>query len=96
MSRREYSIFLVVNDIQINKVIIDLHYEQKHGASINDKIILDLVETLNEQKHLYEVQKAPFNYFTTDKIILNGNMYKLIWLLENNKNYIGIINAYRR
>lgn len=27
---------------------------------------------------------------------LNGMKYRLIWLLENNEIYIGVINAFRR
>lgn len=46
MTRREYSISLTVNGRQINKVIIDPHYELKHSSSINDDVILDLVKLL--------------------------------------------------
>ncbi|MFN8369573.1 MAG: hypothetical protein U0T83_02985 [Bacteriovoracaceae bacterium] len=47
MSRREYEIDITINDILINKLIIDLHYTKKHAESINDQIILDLVKALD-------------------------------------------------
>lgn len=43
-----------------------------------------------------DVEYPPFNYFSQDQIGLNGKFYKLIWLLEENESYIGVINAYRR
>jgi hypothetical protein len=36
MSRREYSISIVVNGQRITKVIIDPHYEEKHAETITD------------------------------------------------------------
>ena len=39
MSRREYKTALVINDVIIDKVIIDSHYEEKHAESINDEIM---------------------------------------------------------
>jgi hypothetical protein len=96
MSRREYNISIVVNEKQINKVIIDPHFEQKHAESITDEIILSLVESLDGKKFFPEEVEPPFSYFTADKIELNGKLYKLIWLLEDDQIYIGIVNAYRR
>ena len=49
MKRREFDISIVVNHIRITKVIIDPHYEEKHAKSITDKIILELVKTLDGQ-----------------------------------------------
>jgi hypothetical protein len=41
-------------------------------------------------------ESPPFFYFSTDKIELNGKFYKLVWLLEEDQIYIGVVNAYRR
>lgn len=96
MSRREYNISIVVNDKRISKVIIDPHFETKHAASITDEVILDLVKTLDGEKFFPDQVKPPYAYFTTDKMKLNGKLYKLVWLLEDDQIYIGIVNAYRR
>lgn len=96
MSRREYKAALVINNVVIDKVIIDSHYEEKHAESINDEIILELVKTLNGKLFEPEDIKTPYSYFVTDKIKYSGKLYKLIWLLEENEIYIGVINAYRR
>lgn len=94
MSRREYDVDLYINGILVNKVIVDPHYEEKHSESINDDIILSLVNTLHGEYEPDDV-KGPYSYFVTDKITLDGKSYKLIWLLEENQIYIGVINAYR-
>jgi hypothetical protein len=77
-------------------VIIDPHYEEKHTESINDKIILDLVKTLDGKFFEPDDEKTPYSYFVTDKIRVNDKLYKLVWLLEDHEIYIGVINAYRR
>lgn len=96
MSRREYAINITVNEILITKVIIDPHYEAKHGESVNDEIIVNLVRTLDGQTFEPDDEKPPYSYFVTDNILLNEKAYKLIWLLEDHEIYIGVINAYRR
>ena len=96
MKRREYSVSIVVNHIRITKVIIDPHYEEKHAASISDELILELVKTLDGQIVDPDDVVPPYSYFKTDGIELNGRRYKLIWLLEDDHIYIGVVNAYRR
>ncbi len=96
MKRREYSLDLTVNRKRITKVVVDPHYEEKHSSSIDDEIILRLVQMLDGKFVEPDVEDPPFNYFSQDQIGLNGKFYKLIWLLEENESYIGVINAYRR
>ena len=96
MVRRDYDIKITVNDINITKVIIDPHYEENHGESISDEIIIDLVKTLDGEYYEPDDVKAPFNYFVKDGINLNGKLFRLIWLLEDHEIYIGVVNAYRR
>lgn len=96
MKRREYDISIVFNEKKIKKLIIDPHYELKHAESISDVVIISLVETLDGRVLPPEDIKPPYAYFSLDRIELNGKRYKLVWVLENDQIYIGIINAYRR
>ncbi len=96
MKRRIYEIDLKINNIPIKRVIIDPHYEIRHSESINDELIIDLAKTLNGKMFEAETIKEPFSYFVIDQILHRGKFYKLIWLLEEEQQYIGIINAYRR
>ena len=76
--------------------MIDPHYELKHADSISDELIVELVKKLDGLEQEADDEDPPFSYFTSDKIELNGKFYKLIWLLEDNQIYIGVVNAYRR
>ena len=94
--KRVYDLSLVINDRQITQVVIDSHYEIKHSETMNDDLILDLVCLLNNRNFEPEKIAGDFQYFKADPIILNGLSYRLIWVLEKNKIYVGVINAFRR
>lgn len=94
--RRDYKISITVNSRAVTRVVIDPHYELKHGESVDDEIILNLVQLLDGKTFTPEVEREGFQYFKTDPLELNGVIYRLIWLLEKNEIYIGVINAFRR
>jgi len=84
------------NGRAITKVVIDPHYELKHSGSVNDAVILDLVRMLAGASFEPESEIGGFQYFVTDNLVLNEKRYRLIWLLEERKLYIGVVNAHRR
>jgi hypothetical protein len=96
MKRREYGIDILVNRRRITKVIIDTHYEKKHSATVDDQIILKLVQALDGEIIEPDAEDPPYSYFSQDRIELDGKFYKLIWLLEDDELYVGVVNAYRR
>ena len=96
MRCREYDISITVNDVKINKVIIDPHYELKHAESITDELIIELVKKLDGIEIEPQEIDEPFAYYVRDQLKYQGKMYKLIWLMEDHQIYIGIVNAYRR
>ena len=94
--RRDYKISITVNSRAITRVVIDPHYELKHGDSVDDEVILSLVQMLDGKIFAPEAENDGFQYFKTDPLTLNGVNYRLIWLLEENEIYIGVVNAFRR
>ncbi len=94
--RRDYKISITVNSRAVTRVIIDPHYELKHGDSVDDEVILSLVQMLDGKTFAPEAENDGFQYFKTDPLTLNGVNYRLIWLLEENEIYIGVVNAFRR
>ena len=95
MSRRTYKIApITVNEEVYTEVVIDSHYELKHLDHINDELILSLVILLDGAEQLPEDTKGPFNYYATI-IELENKAYRLVWLLEDGKLYIGVINSFR-
>jgi hypothetical protein len=96
MTRREYPVRLNINGRHIAKVIIDPHYELKHSSSVSDKVILELVEQLSGNRFDPEAETGKFQYFVSDNLILGRKRFRLVWLLEEDELYIGVVNAYRR
>lgn len=95
MSRRIYKIApITVNEEIYTEVVIDSHYELKHSDHINDELIISLVLLLDGAEQLPEDAKEPFNYYTTI-IEFKNKTYRLVWLLEDGKLYIGVVNAFR-
>lgn len=96
MTRRKIPIEpIVVNRVKVTSVIIDPHYEDKHGEHINDELIIRLIKKLDNRIEVPEAKDDDgFSYFVT-LIELEKKQYRLIWLLEEGEIYIGVINAYR-
>ncbi len=94
--KRTYPISITVNGRSIHKVVIDPHYEAKHKESMSDQIILELVGLLDGKTFLPEDEDDGFQYFKTEPLILRGLSYRLVWLLEVDEIYIGVVNAFRR
>ena len=97
MSRRVYPLKLNINGRNLDKVVIDPHYEEKHSKVITDEIILALVKQLNGKTFRpTDVDEEGFQYFANDHMELNHKFYKLIWLLHEKELFVGIVNTYRR
>ena len=96
MTRREYSTDITVNSRRISKAIIDPHYELKHGDTIDDSIVPKLVSQLSGKSFEPESESGSFQYFVADGLEIEKKKYRLIWLLEKEQIYIGVVNVYRR
>ena len=95
MERRQYPIDkIVVNQKEITRVIIDSHYEIKHGNYIDDSLILALVAMLDNRNEIPEAISNEFEYFST-LLTHMKKQYRLVWLMENDSIFIGVVNAYR-
>jgi hypothetical protein len=93
-TRREYAIKpLTINSRNITKLIVDDHVD-KHSDHINDELIKRLIKTLDNERFEPVKEVDGFQYFAS-AIKDNNKWYKLIWLLEENLLYIGVITAFR-
>jgi len=96
MDRSEFDIEPIqVNRLTISKVIIDSHYKKKHADYMTEQLILSLVKSLHGRIEVPEtVDEDGYSYFAT---LLNhkNKQYRLVWLIEDNAIYIGVLNAYR-
>jgi len=94
MERRAFKINpIIINGRSIEEIIIDSHVD-KHSDHISDELITDLVNELVYTEHIPETIKENFQYFVSE-ISHNQKIYKMVWLLENHKFYVGVITAFR-
>lgn len=92
--RREYDIKpLTINKLTITRLVIDNHLD-KHSNHINDELVKILIRALDGQRFEPENESNGFKYFAS-RIKENDKWYKLVWLLENNSLYIGVITVFR-
>jgi hypothetical protein len=96
VNRRTYPVHIMVNGHKIKTVVIDPHYEIKHSATITDELILQLVAQLDGGDFSPESVVKNFEYHMTDNLVVRGKKYRLIWLIEKEQLFVGVINAYRR
>lgn len=93
---RVYTMLLNLNEITFTEVWIDPHHELKHKDSIDDELILELVKIVNfEDLKLSRTGDESFLYYESN-LVLNDKLYRLILTIPPDKNYLGVVNAYRR
>jgi hypothetical protein len=92
--KREYEIKpLMVNNRVVSKLIIDSHVD-KHADHIDDDLIKLVVRCLDGEVYLPIDENDGFTYFATN-LKHEENWYKLVWLLEGDDLYIGVITVYK-
>lgn len=42
------------------------------------------------------IDKDGFKYFKTEPMFYNGKPYRLVWLIDPDETYIGVVNCFRR
>lgn len=92
--RVSYSIELRINGLLIDEVIIDQHYTKKH-FDVNDWIILELLKNMNHKSSDLKSIQGNYSYYVVDPVFHNKKPYRVIFLLEKDCSYIGVINAFR-
>lgn len=92
---RIYEIPVIFNEEHFNEVWIDPHYEEKHGDSMNDELILNLLARVSGKPWASQMESRGFRFFEVD-LDFNNKLYRLIIVIPPNGSYLGIRNAYRR
>jgi hypothetical protein len=92
---RVYEIPVVFNEERFSEVWIDPHYEEKHGDTINDELILSLLARLSGKAWATQMESKGFYFFEVD-LGLRGKFYRLILVVPPDGSYLGVRNVYRR
>ena len=92
---RVYKVQLVFDRKHFDELWIDPHYENKHGESITDELILTLIQKLGERAVEPNAEGGGFRYYVIE-ITYRQKLYRLILVRPANDSYVGVRNAYRR
>ncbi|MBI3793669.1 MAG: hypothetical protein HY280_02945 [Nitrospinae bacterium] len=94
MDRPEYLLKLTINERRIIRVVIDQHYKGKHPY-LDDQMILEMLKGLDGQNFPFEEIHGDFSYFKAEPVFFDGKPYRLILLLSETDNFLGVVNAFR-
>lgn len=94
MGRNVYRMTLMFNECLLLKVVIDQHYKESH-PEMSDDLILELVKELNGLKLDFEERRGDFFYFKREPLYLRDKPYRLVFVIQLGKDYLGVINAFR-
>lgn len=94
---RHHKLSIYVNGTWFHDILIDEHVFERHGESITESLVLQLVSQLHEQRFVYEdIDEKGFQYFVNNELKLPGYLYRLVWFLPPDKDYLGVRTAFRR
>lgn len=93
---RRYDIRVWLNGIYFTELLIDPHYEEKHMSSINDELIIKLVEKINFRSVESNIKKSTGYTFYELDVIYSEKLYRLILTMPYDHSFLGVRNAYRR
>jgi hypothetical protein len=95
--KREYVTQDVINGRKFRRIVIDSHYEKRHGDTMTDTVIVDLLRALQEARQVPEATTEDgFEIFVTEPVFRKGKPYRLVWTTHPDENCVGVINAFRR
>lgn len=94
-ARNEYQLKITINGKKLNRVIIDQHYKAKHSATVDDRMILALIKTLNNEIFPVDREEDGFQYFRVEPVILNKSPFRLVLVIYIHDDFLGVINAFR-
>jgi hypothetical protein len=70
-------------------VIIDQHYKISH-PEMSYELILELIKNIDS-----ESAGEQFDYYKIEPLYYLGDPYRLIFVLERDEDYLGVMNAFR-
>lgn len=94
---RHYRLRVYVNGTWFYDVFVDSHVIERHGESIDDRLVLKLVSLLHMGDFdPTDVDENGFEYFVNSDLYMEGKPYRMIWLVPPDRSYIGVRTAFRR
>jgi hypothetical protein len=93
--RPEYPVQLTFNGRSLKRVIIDLHYRDRHAESMSDELILKLVVQLDGENFPVQKSTEDFDYFVADPVLWEEKSYRVVLVIQRDNDFLGVVNAFR-
>lgn len=94
---QRYKLNVYINRTWFHDVLVDSHVNERHGDSINEQTVLELVKLLHMEFYISEgTDENGFEYFVNNELRLGEKVFRLVWLIPADKSYIGVRTAFRR
>jgi len=91
---------IIVNGCKFDEIIIDPHYEEKHGSYMNDEKILKIVQQLAFE--IYDPKREgivenqyQWQSFCGEPFFHETKPYRLIWYWEIGNPQLLVLNCHR-
>jgi hypothetical protein len=95
IARNEYPFLIEINGRTLNRVVISQHYLEGHAESITDKLILELIKSIDGEFFNVDSVRGDFQYFVAEPVFNQERPYRLVMLMCICGDYLGVINAFR-
>ena len=86
---------IIVNGILIKEIYIDPYWKKHEDEGISEELIIELINLLDTKRSETGKRYDNWVYFSEEPIFYNDKAYCLVWCLEDNKNYIEVVDCYR-
>ena len=86
---------LLINGVLIKEIYINPYWEKHKEEGISKELIVELVKLLPVEELGVGKRYDKWVYYYQEPIFYNDKVYCLVFCLEDEKNYIEIVNCYR-
>jgi hypothetical protein len=86
---------IIVNKISIKEIYIDPYWKKHQDEGISEELIIELVKLLDTKRSEAGKRYDDWVYYAEEPLFFNDKAYCLVWCLEDDKNYLEVIDCYR-
>lgn len=97
----DYSYYLLKKTLLVNsktvikEIYIDPYWKKHQDEGISEPLIIELVKLLDKKGAEIGKRYDSWVYFVNEPWFYGDKAYCLVWCLEDNQNYLEVIDCYR-
>ena len=87
---------LLINGVLIKEIYINPYWEKHKEEGITKDLIIELVKLLPTEELGVGKRYDNWVYYSQEPIFYDDKAYCLVFCLEDNQNYIEVVDCYRK